>query len=148
VTEMLTPSLEDYLEELCRHLDHHGTVRPKDVALKLGVSMPSVTRALRRLSDMGMVAYRSRGSIRLTEEGKIVGDYLVSRNYVLRKFLMAIGCNVCVEDEAEAMEHYLAPETIDRIELLTRFLDESENRARFHDFCGGIPGTNTKQSRG
>lgn len=141
---MLTPSLEDYLEELCRHLDRHGSVRPKDIALKLGVSMPSVTRALRRLAEMGMVAYRSRGIILLTQEGKAVGDYLVSRNHVLRKFLRAIGCNVCVEDQAEAMEHYLVPETIDRIELLTRFLEEEENKSRFHHFCDGIPRTPAK----
>jgi DtxR family Mn-dependent transcriptional regulator len=142
--KMLTPSLEDYLEEVCRHVQRYGTVRPKDVALKLGVSMPSVTKALRRLSDIGMVAYRSRGSIELTEEGKVVGDYLVIRNHVLRRFLRTIGCNVCIEDQAEAMEHYLTPDTIDRIELVTQFLEENENKARFHDFCNGISGPDTK----
>ncbi|HOK70464.1 MAG TPA: iron dependent repressor, metal binding and dimerization domain protein [Bacillota bacterium] len=134
---MLTPSLEDYLEELCRHLDCHGTVRPTDIALKLGVSMPSVTRALRRLADMGMIAYRSRSDLLLTEEGRIAGDYLVRRNHALCKFLRAIGCDVCIEDQAEAMEHYLMPETIDRIELLTQFLQDNENKTRFRDFCNG-----------
>jgi Mn-dependent DtxR family transcriptional regulator len=61
----------------------------------------------------------------------------VRRNHALCKFLRAIGCDVCIEDQAEAMEHYLMPETIDRIELLTQFLQDNENKTRFRDFCNG-----------
>lgn len=128
---MLTPSLEDYLEESYRHLEAHGIVRPKDLATRLHVSMPSVTKALQKLSEQGFVVYRSRKDVTLTGKGIDVGRYLVSRNRVLQDFLRVIGSTLNIESEVEAMEHYLSPETIDRIAFLTQFLMQPGQEQEF-----------------
>lgn len=45
---MLSPSLEDYLEEIYRISQSGETVRVTDIAACLNVSLPSVTRALQK----------------------------------------------------------------------------------------------------
>ena len=54
---MLTPSLEDYLEEIYRFSRELGFIRITDVANKLNVSLPSVNKAVKILSKKGYLQY-------------------------------------------------------------------------------------------
>lgn len=87
---ILTPSLEDYLEEIYRFSISAETVRVTDLSLKLGVSMPSVTKALRKLKTGEYIYYQRYGEITLSEKGKKLGDFLVRRNQLLQEFLVLI----------------------------------------------------------
>ncbi len=138
---MLTPSLEDYLEEAFRCLQQNGTVRAKDLADSLQVSMPSVTKAIRRLSRAGYAVWHSHGDIDLTSRGREFGHYLVSRNRVLREFLVVLNGegDAAAEAEAEAVEHYLRPETIRRLADLTEFLAHDAHGRQFRAFATGSP---------
>jgi len=49
---MLTPSLEDYLEEIYRFSLSLDTVRVTDISKRLKVALPSVTKALYKLRDV------------------------------------------------------------------------------------------------
>jgi len=119
---MLTPSLEDYLEEIYRFSLSLDTVRVTDISKKLKVALPSVTKALYKLRDKSYINYERYGEIKLTDQGKEFGYYLVSRNQLLQEFLALIcsKCNFAVE--AEAMEHYLSAATIDAIKNLVEFM--------------------------
>lgn len=120
---VLTPSLEDYLEEIYRLWRCGEGVRARDVAARLVVSLPSVNRALLRLSEEGLVAYRRYGRVKLTPEGAAQGQFLVERNELLREFLQVIRSSCNVEAEAEAVEHYLSQPTLAAIERLVKFMD-------------------------
>lgn len=125
---MLSPSLEDYLEEIYRFSLSPGTVRVTDISNKLQVALPSVTKALYRLRDQNYIKYERYGEIQLTDQGKDHGSYLVSRNQLLQEFLALIGSKCNYEAEAEAMEHYLSKETIKAIQVLVEFMKYEPTR--------------------
>nr|WP_042339269.1 iron dependent repressor, metal binding and dimerization domain protein [Desulfosporosinus youngiae] len=122
---MLTPSLEDYLEELYRFSLSADTVRVTDLSIKLGVSLPSVTKALRKLKSGQYIYYQRYGEITLTDKGKKLGDFLVKRNQLLQEFLMLINTDCDIAAEAEAMEHYLSEATIRSIQAIVTFLNQN-----------------------
>ena len=122
---ILTPSLEDYLEELFRFSLSSDTVRVTDLSIKLGVSLPSVTKALRKLKSSQYIYYQRYGEITLTEKGKELGHFLVKRNQLLQEFLVLIKTDCDIAAEAEAMEHYLSEATIRSIQSIVTFLNQN-----------------------
>jgi len=123
---MLTPSLEDYLEEVYRLSLHTENIRVTDISIKLGVSLPSVSKALMRLKEKKYIFYQPYGTISLTSEGEELGNFLVERNRLLQDFLFIMGSRCDIAAEAEAMEHYLSRATIDAIRALVEFLNNNK----------------------
>lgn len=132
---MLSPSLEDYLEEIYRFSLFLDNVRVTDISNRLKVALPSVTKALYKLRDQSYIKYERYGEIKLTDQGKEYGLYLVTRNQLLQEFLGLI-CSKCnFAAEAEAMEHYLSTATIDAIRNLVEFMkDNPAWQQAFNDF--------------
>ncbi|EOD01042.1 iron dependent repressor [Caldisalinibacter kiritimatiensis] len=124
---MLSPSLEDYLEEVYRLSTNKKEIRIKDIADCLGVSMPSVVKGLKKLNDLGYIVYRPYEEIKVLEKGQKKGRFLVERNKILRDFVEVIGSDADVEQEAEAMEHYLSISTIRCIERLVGFFKQNKS---------------------
>ncbi|CAA7599953.1 Iron dependent repressor [Acididesulfobacillus acetoxydans] len=132
---MLTPSLEDYLEEIYRFSLSRDAVRVTDISNRLKVALPSVTKALYKLRNENYIKYERYGEIKLTDRGKELGSYLVTRNQLLQEFLALI-CSKCnFAAEAEAMEHYLSTATINAIKILVEFMNSDANwQQAFYDF--------------
>jgi Mn-dependent DtxR family transcriptional regulator len=130
---MLSPSLEDYLEEIYRFSLTNDVVRVSDIAACLNVSLPSVTNALRKLSREKYLTYKKYREVVLTAEGKKLGRFLVERNRILRDFLRVLGSDCNIAAEAEAMEHYLTRPTIQSVEHLVNFM--YENPECYEKFC-------------
>lgn len=132
---MLSPSLEDYLEEIYRYSVSNDFVRVTDISKKLNVKLPSVSNALGKLRARGYITYQRYGVIGLTDKGRQTGSYLVKRNALLQEFLKTIHADCDVEAEAEAMEHYLSESTISALERVMVFMKENtETYQRFVDF--------------
>lgn len=123
---MLSPSLEDYLEEIYRFSLHSDVVRVSDIAACLDVTMPSVNNAIRKLSGENYLIYKRYRELVLTNKGRRVGKFLVERNSILQKFLKVINSNCDIKAEAEAMEHYLSLPTIRAIESLLDFMEDNQ----------------------
>jgi DtxR family Mn-dependent transcriptional regulator len=119
---MLTPSLEDYLEEVYRFSLTTESIRATDLSKKLAVSRPSVSKALMRLKEKEYILYQPYGTIELTNKGKTLGSFLVERNRLLQEFLFLICAQCDIAAEAEAMEHYLSKETIEALQALVKFI--------------------------
>src|SRR5947209_12232209 len=118
-----TQSQEDYLKALY-HL--HGDTRPvptRDLAQRLGISSPSVSEMVTRLTAQGLVEHdRYRGQ-QLTREGRKVALELVRHHRLLEMFLVQVlGYSWDeVHEEAERLEHVLSERVEQRIfELLGR----------------------------
>src|SRR5882762_10745500 len=118
-----TRSQEDYLKALYQL---HGDQRPvptRDLAQRLGISSPSVSEMVTRLSAQGLVEHdRYRGQ-QLTREGRKVALELVRHHRLLEMFLVQIlGYSWDeVHDEAERLEHVISERMEQRIfELLGR----------------------------
>ncbi len=119
----LTRAQEDYLKALFLL---HGDARPVptgDLAHRLGISSPSVSEMMARLSAQGLVEHdRYRGQ-QLTREGRRVAVELVRHHRLLEMFLVQVlGYRWDeVHDEAERLEHVISERMEARIfELLGR----------------------------
>src|SRR4030088_3481179 len=118
-----TRSQEDYLKALYQL---HGDQRPvptRDLAQRLGISSPSVSEMVTRLSAQGLVEHdRYRGQ-QLTREGRKVALELVRHHRLLEMFLVRVlGYSWDeVHEEAERLEHVISERMEQRIfELLGR----------------------------
>src|SRR6202049_56078 len=118
-----TRSQEDYLKALYQL---HGDQRPVptgDLAQRLGISSPSVSEMVTRLTAQGLVEHdRYRGQ-QLTREGRKVALELVRHHRLLEMFLVQVlGYSLDeVHDEAERLEHVISERMEQRIfELLGR----------------------------
>lgn len=131
----LSPSLEDYLEEVYRFSLSKPTVRVSDIGMQLQVSAPSVSKALRKLKEKKYINYQKYGDIYLTERGRRAGRFLVCRNQILQNFLQIIASQCNIVEEAEAMEHYLSQTTIQAIQAIVFFMKEHPDvYSMFQDF--------------
>ena len=123
----LSPSQENYLEWIYR-FSLIGPVKVRYLAEKLGVRVPSVSRAVSGLVKFGLVDHETYGDIVLTEEGKIAGECIVRRDECLTKLLVdLLGMSL---DEADPhihqLEHVLGEEVLNRLEVLIEFCLSSE----------------------
>ncbi len=109
----VTESHEDYLEAIVML---GGTdkisVRPVDVANKLGVSKASVNKAVSVLRDAGMLDQPYYGDITLTKQGYKYGTKVYERHKALTRFFVAIGVDEeTAESEACMVEHDISEAT-------------------------------------
>ena len=118
-----TRAQQDYLKALYQL---HGDQRPvptRDLAQRLGISSPSVSEMVTRLTAQGLVEHdRYRGQ-QLTREGRKVALELVRHHRLLEMFLVQVlGYSWDeVHDEAERLEHVISERMEQRIfELLGR----------------------------
>lgn len=115
---LLGQSGEDYLETVLELEQLHGVVRSIDIAKKLGVSRPSVNKAINNLKEAGMVTQQSYGDIRLTDLGRKTAKDIIYRHTLIKKFLTnVLGLSPHIaEIDACKIEHILSPETIESLE--------------------------------
>jgi DtxR family Mn-dependent transcriptional regulator len=118
-----TRSQQDYLKALYQL---HGDLRPvptRELAQRLGISSPSVSEMVTRLTAQGLVEHdRYRGQ-QLTREGRKVALELVRHHRLLEMFLVQVlGYSWDeVHEEAERLEHVISERMEQRIfELLGR----------------------------
>ncbi len=123
---LLTQSLEDYIEAIY-HLEKQNRVaRVKDIAEFLSVQMPSVTGAVKNLKKKKLVNYEKNSFISLTEKGHTVARSILRRHTVLQTFLE----DILLLPRAQAkqiackLEHSIDLETTLRIHNCTRYLKE------------------------
>ena len=118
-----TRSQEDYLKALYLLGGDQRPVPTRELAQRLGISSPSVSEMVTRLSAQGLVEHdRYRGQ-QLTREGRKAALELVRHHRLLEMFLVRVlGYRWDeVHDEAERLEHVISERMEQRIfELLGR----------------------------
>jgi len=122
----LTASLEDYLETIYALIQKKKVARVRDIARARGVRAGSVSPAMRRLADLGLVRYEQREYIDLTEEGERQALKVVARHRMLTRFLVDVlrMTPAAAEPDACAMEHNMSDEAMSRLTGLMEFLQE------------------------
>ena len=113
IKDGLSSSMEDYLREIYVLALKSEEVRVTDVAKVLGISKPSVNRAMNGLEEQGYIEHEHYGSIRLTEEGLQAGKNIYDTYKVVYKFLTDI-LDIPPSDaeiEAHLLEHDISKNT-------------------------------------
>jgi DtxR family Mn-dependent transcriptional regulator len=126
VDNQLTPSQENYLEHILNNASQ-GQIRVRDLARSVGVKLPSVTRAVQKLSDAGMVKHRSYGTIEITNAGKHAAQSIARRDQCLSRFLSQVLDLPPdqAKDEACRIEHVISEDVVLRLEILVQHLSKS-----------------------
>ena len=125
----LSASLEDYLEAIYNLSGESNVARSKDIAKSLGVSMSSVTGALRHLKRKGLANYKPYDYVTLTKTGQSTAAEIVRRHDILKSFfvdLLGIDSNVA-QQAACKTEHALGQEVIARLLCFIEFMGK-ENK--------------------
>jgi DtxR family transcriptional regulator, manganese transport regulator len=108
-----TELAQDYVEVILDLIDEQGEARMTEVATRLGVTHPTVVKALRRLQTEGLVSLKPYRAIRLTEEGESLAQECRRRHKTVVAFLVALGLDEANADaEAEGIEHHVGKETL------------------------------------
>lgn len=112
-------SSEDYLERIYMIKLDKGYVKSIDVAKQLGVSKPSVSFAMKQLSENEYIYMDENKNIHLTEKGLAIAKAIYEKHVMLAKVLMSIG--VSEENayrDACKMEHDISEETFEKLKSM------------------------------
>ncbi len=109
-----TESREDYLETILLLGQEKGYVRSIDVAERLGVTKPSVSRAIGLLKDARLLEMDPRdGALTLTETGRALAEQVYDRHRTLSRLLERFGVSAdTAERDACRIEHVISEESM------------------------------------
>jgi len=133
--EVLSSSMEDYIEMIYRLSCESNDLRVNDLSEALNVQPPSTTKMIKRLSKEGYVFYEKYGLIKLTQKGNDIGSYLLKRHKTVSDFLNIIGINENLLEQTEKLEHAVNEEILIKINKLTKFL---KNSSEYNDYYGDL----------
>lgn len=110
-------SMEDYLEAIAMLGEGGRAVRVSRIGQRLKVRMPSVTAALKKLSQEGLVEHKRYGYVGLTAEGSRIARDVLYRHRTLSRFLAeALGVDAqTAEEDACRIEHVISPLSLGRV---------------------------------
>ena len=107
---------ENYLEAIVVLKREKGHVRSIDIANHLELSRPSVSKAMKKLEELGHIVMESDGEIVLLESGERIGREIDERHQILYRLLVKLGVSEeNAENDACKIEHALSQETFDRL---------------------------------
>ena len=122
--DVLSASLEDYLEVIF-HLEQSNRVaRAKDIADQMSVQRASVTGALKALAARSLINYSQYSYITLTPAGRSIARDIIRRHDTLKDFFVTALQLTPEEAEANAcrVEHTIDPMAIDRLVRFLKFI--------------------------
>jgi Mn-dependent DtxR family transcriptional regulator len=125
--DLLTASMEDYLEMIFRLSRDSGFTRIHDLAAALNVQPPSATKMVQKLADIGIVIYEKYGMIVLSKKGEQLGSALLVRHQIIEDFLKLLGITQGVLEETEKIEHTISSETLQHLADFVEFCQEKPN---------------------
>ena len=109
---------EMYLETIYILSLKDPVVRSVDVGEYMGVSKPSVSRAISLLKNDGFVTMNKQGYLGLTQLGEEIAKTIYERHTILTRLFTNIGVDEkTAEEDACRIEHYISERTFDAIKM-------------------------------
>lgn len=115
-------SIEMYLETIYILESNHGHAHVVDIAERLGITKPSVTKAMNRLKNEGLINKEAYGHINLTDKGIAVAKSIYYKHCLVTSFLeksLKLSSNEA-SINACRMEHIITDEMLEAIEAYMR----------------------------
>ena len=114
--QQLGESMEDYLEAILVLSQQLESVRSVDVASYLGFSKPSVSHAVKVMSEKGLVRLDQGKILHLTEEGREIAQSTYQRHCFFSNMLENIGVDKeTAAKDACRIEHVISEESFEAI---------------------------------
>ena len=120
---MITPRIEDYLEEIFLLESTGLAITVTDLAERLKITKGTVTATVQKMVEAGMLTHERYGSLHLTKEGRRKGLLVYRRHEGLRAFFHELlGLDRGLSSEMACnMEHYLDTVTDERLYAMLEF---------------------------
>jgi len=122
----LTSAQEDYLEVIYRleQVEPKGSTRVSEIAARLGTRLPTVTRTVRRLTELGLLRHADRREVSLTASGRRIAAEVVHRHEdLVTLFVEVLGLDAGqAEEDACQIEHGLSRQAAQRLHEFLEFL--------------------------
>ena len=119
-------SMEDYLESIVFLGGESKAAKVTEISKILGVKKPSVTSALTKLAQEGLIEHERYGQAKLTGKGESIAQDVFHRHEALRHFLteiLAIDPETAVDDACK-MEHTISPATQEKLAKFVQFVNQ------------------------
>jgi len=126
-----TASMEDYLEAIMLLEQRQEGATVTAISHSLDVKKPSVTAALAKLAETGLVRHQKYGSTALTAEGRRVARDVYHRHTTLLRFLTGVlGVDAeTAEEDACKLEHSLSTASVNKLtEFVASAMTEKRER--------------------
>lgn len=144
----LTTVAQDYLKTIWSAREWSPErVTTKMLAERIGVSASTVSEAVKKLADQGLVDHARYGAISLTADGEAAAIAMVRRHRLIETFLvreLGYGWDE-VHDEAEVLEHAVSDRLIARIEAKLGYPRRDPHGDPIPDAEGAIPTSDARQ---
>ncbi len=113
---MSSPSIEDYVKAIYKS-QAEGEITSQDIASRVGVSAPAVSKMLRKLVLLKFVRMHAKSGVHLTPYGQRTALQTIRRHRLLELYLVReLGYKWDeVHAEAERLEHHISPLFEERI---------------------------------
>lgn len=142
VAVSLSSVAQDYLKVIWSTQEwSQEKVSTKLLAERIGVSASTVSEAVRKLSDQGLVEHARYGAITLTEHGRRAAVAMVRRHRLIETFLvneLGYGWDE-VHDEAEILEHAVSETLVERIDAKLGHPDRDPHGDPIPSVDGAVP---------
>ena len=108
--------MEDYLEAVLILHQKRGSVRGVDIAVHLGVTKPSVSRAVKELSKFGHIIKNTDGTLSLTDSGlQIVTQIYEKHQFFTRQLIEAGVPKDIAAQDACRLEHVISEQSFQKL---------------------------------
>lgn len=141
-------SAEHYLKTILTLCNRHGAVRSVDVAHELGVSRPSVSNAVKKLRESGLVEMNESRRLLLTDKGLARASSILERHAEIERFLtqvLEVDGEIAHSDSCH-LEHCISTETFEKIKQINEYRYDFEKLAsrKAYKYYGDHGTTGTK----
>jgi Mn-dependent DtxR family transcriptional regulator len=111
-----------YLEAILELEAKNDVVRSVDIARFLGVTKPSVNRAMTNLKNEGYVVQEPYGDITFTEKGRNKAARIHELHHIITDFLVnSLGVSPdLAEADACRIEHVISPEVVQAMKVYNK----------------------------
>lgn len=141
----VTTAMEDYLKAVYKLQaeSSSGVLSTSTLADRLGVSAPSASNMLKKLSDLRLVNHEPYGGVELTVAGRKIALETIRHHRLLELYLSEVLGFTWdqVDAEAEKLEHVISEEFEDRIDKAMGFPTRDPHGAPIPDRKGGLDPT-------
>lgn len=121
---MLSSSLEQYLIHIYEMTRQGTEIKSGELTSELNMPLKKTIQALQRMHYQKYIVYLAYQPITITDKGKEMARYLVSRNELIDEFLELLQITEHKQEESEAMKQYLSKESLECIDRFVCFVKQ------------------------
>lgn len=133
--DVISSSLEQYLIHIYKLSEQGQEIKSSDLSNQLNMPLKKTIQALQRMHFQKYINYLSYQPINITDKGKDMAKYLISRDALIDEFVEILQLPHS-EEEKEGMKQLLSYESLESIERFVCFVrqyPEIINRYRLYN---------------